>query len=84
MTAGLGNEFNLQRKENGIIKRSTTLPQEYKDIANEIGLPVETYGELAFIKQALDQSSEGREEYAMFYKKVLMVGLDSEVLLNLR
>jgi hypothetical protein len=84
MMAGLGNEFNLQRKKESTIGRATSLPQEYKDIAEEVGLPIETYGELAFIKHALDQSTEGRENYQVLYRRLLMVGLEPDVLLKLR
>ena len=84
MAPGLGNEFNLQRQAESVIGRSTALPREFVELAFEAGIPIETYGELAFIKQALDQSTEGRENYQALYRKLLMAGLEPDILLKLR
>lgn len=52
---GLINEYKinvlLAGKKNLTIDRSTTLPEKYVSILSSFGVPVKTYGELAFASQ---------------------------------
>lgn len=85
MTPSFGNEFNLYTKEKNKIVRSTQLPVEYRQIADTLNLPVTTYGDLAFIKMALDQSpnSESRAPYRTLFSNLLAIGFEPSVLNNL-
>jgi len=78
----LCNEFHLNRTEKSKIARGTPLPSEYKVIADEFGLPMETYGDLAFAKQALDQApeAESRKPYKILFKELYKVGFEYNML----
>jgi hypothetical protein len=54
-TPGLGNEFFIQFAEKNKINKTTELPHEYIEIIDSLGLPVVTYGDLAFVKNALEE-----------------------------
>jgi hypothetical protein len=41
-----------------IITRSTPLPESYKDIAKDLGIEVNTYGDLAFIQLDVERKPE--------------------------
>lgn len=84
-TPGFGNEFNLYREKQDKIGKSTELPAEYKQVANTLNLPVFTYGDLAFIKMALDQSpnSEARAPYKVLFHNLMAIGFEPSVLNNL-
>ena len=84
ISLGLGNEFNLVREQRKIITRDTPLPNEYKKVAEEMGISIDTYGDVAFIKQALDISSSGREDYLSMYKKLLMYGFEPSLLEDIK
>lgn len=86
MTQGMGNEFLSYRAEKNKIDKSTELPQEYLEIVNSMDLPVNTYGDLAFIKNALDEApdNEARAPYKQLLEKLSAIGFDVLVLKDLR
>lgn len=85
LTPGFGNEFNTYYINKRKISKSTELPPEYKQIADTLQLPVATYGDLAFIKMALEQSpdSESRAPYRLLFSNLKEIGFEPAVLNNL-
>ncbi len=86
MTPGLGNEFYLYRTEQNRIDKTTQLPNEYKEIIESLGLPVSTYGDLAFAKLALDQAPESpsRAPYKQLFNQLFAVGFELEIIKDLK
>lgn len=84
-TPGFGNEFNTYRTKKARVSKSTQLPIKYQQCADELNLPVATYGDLAFIKMAIDQSpdSESRAPYKILFKDLIALGFEPETLNNL-
>jgi hypothetical protein len=82
MISGIGNEFYFEREKNNQITRSSVLPDEYKSLAESIGINVNTYGELAFIKKALDQApdSESRAPYRKLFLHLRSLGFEESTL----
>jgi hypothetical protein len=76
------NEFHLDKKEKQKITRSTPLPPVYQTVIDNLDMGVMTYGELAFVKQALDQSpeSKSREPYKVLFKELYRVGFTYNML----
>lgn len=81
-TPGFGNEFNQYRKKKQKIVKSTELPTKYQSIINDLDLQANTYGDLAFIKMALDQSpnSVAMEPYKLLFTKLVALDFETEVL----
>jgi hypothetical protein len=84
-TPGFGNEFNVYRNKKIKIIKSTELPIKYQQLADTLNLPVSTYGDLAFIKMALDQTkdSEARAPYKKLFNNLIAIGFEPNVLNNL-
>ncbi|HLG27922.1 MAG TPA: hypothetical protein VI423_09075, partial [Paenisporosarcina sp.] len=84
-TSSFGNEFNIYREQRAKIIKTTELPAEYKQVADTLSLQVSTYGDLAFIKMALDQSpnSESRTPYKVLFHNLMALGFEPSVLNNL-
>ena len=82
MTSGLGNEFYFFKKENEKITRSTLLPPEYRSIADTLSVNVSTFGDLAFIVQAVKQSpnSKSREPYKILLEHLKSLGFEESEL----
>src|SRR6266404_6885184 len=80
MTAGFCNEFHFERSENEIIKRSSDLPENYKDIAKSLNISVSTYGDLAFIKMAADRTNDLNNPNVQYLKNLENVGFKLSVL----
>lgn len=76
------NEFWLHQKEKETVDRSTTLPSKYKEIVQELNLPIQTFGDLAFAKKVMDQT--GQEEYRDLFNRLCMRGFEYRVLEDLR
>jgi len=76
------NEFHLDRIEKNKITRGTPLPAEYKLIADSLDLPMETFGDLAFAKQALDEApeAESRKPYKILFTELYKVGFEYTIL----
>lgn len=86
MTPGLGNKFLAYRSDKNRIERSTELPADYISLIESMGLYAETYGDLAFIKQSIDQNPN--DEAKIIQKKMLnklyAFGLTDNILNNLK
>ena len=84
-TPSFGNEYFLYKIEKAKITKTTELPPEYKKVADTLNLPVSTYGDLAFVKMALDQSpdSEARAPYRALLNNLVSIGFEPSVLNNL-
>lgn len=82
MTAGLVNEFQFKKSESEIIKRSTELPNHYKEIANTLNVPVNTYGDLAFVKMSYDKAKAKGDNnaYVQFFTVLISYGFNIEIL----
>ena len=82
-TAGFANEFYFARTEGVIIKRSTVLPNDYKRLADQLGVPANTYGDLAFIKMAAEQVTDKNNPYCLLFANLEAMGFDSKILQEL-
>lgn len=84
-TPGFGNEFSLFREEQAKIAKSTELPKEYRQVADTLDLPATTYGDLAFIKMALEQSPDADDmsSYRLLFQNLMAIGFEPSVLNNL-
>ena len=80
MTPGFCNEFNFERSENQVIKRSSSLPNNYKEIADSLNISVSTYGDLAFIKMAADRTNDLNNPNVQFLKNIQAMGFELSVL----
>jgi len=78
LTSGFGNEFYFDRKQAPKIKRSTELPDDYKRVATTLGVSASTYGDLAFIKMAADQSQSS--PYNVLFANLEAMGFDLDIL----
>jgi len=83
-TADFCNEFKLIVQAKKKIDRTTELPPDYKQIVDDLDLPVNTFGDLAFAKQALDVNSDGKKVYEQMFNKLYAVGFNIQMLQNLR
>ncbi len=86
MTPGLGNEFYFFLKKKNKIDKSTELPKEYQEIANNLELPVTTYGDLAFVKHALEEepNNETRAPYKELFSQLYSIGFDPVILKDMK
>lgn len=83
---GLGNEFLAAKAKAKIINKTTSLPKEYQDIVNQFDLPIQTYGDLAFAKNAVEESpeDESRAPYKTMLNQLYCLGLEPSVLNGLK
>jgi hypothetical protein len=84
-TPGFANEFDAAKVAASKITKTTPIPEEYLQVAQMMELEVATYGDLAFIKMAVDQSdnSESRMPYKKLLNHLSSIGLDLNLLNNL-
>ena len=76
-TAGLANEFYEYKTKKEKITRSSPIPSSYKDMAQECGVQVQTFGDLAFIKMAIDsRNDDSIKNYKVFFDKLYSIGFD--------
>jgi hypothetical protein len=80
---GLGNEFFMQKAEKEKIERNTLLPEDYKTIAEQVGIPADTFGDLAFIKMA-QKSNTNSAIYDEFFSKLYSVGFEDEMIKDIK
>lgn len=83
ITAGVCNEFKAHCAKNNKIIRSTPFPPKYLSIAESLGISkeeVSTYGDVAFVKMAIEQDPEGRDTYREFIRHIESFGFDSKIL----
>jgi hypothetical protein len=74
LTNGFANEFKFFQKKEKEFDRSTQVPESYKHIAKEIGVDIETYGDLAFIMLAAESNSDSK--YKVLIGNLELLGLD--------
>ncbi len=80
MTPGFCNEFHFEQSEGEIIKRSSYLPNNYKQIAESLNISVSTYGDLAFIKMAADRTNDLNNPHVQFIKNIQAAGFELSIL----
>ena len=75
------NEFLYKRNEKLKPTRSTEIPPEYKSIAETLGVNVSTYGDLAFIKTAINQDNNNSyKEYKKLFMHLKSLGFEESIL----
>jgi hypothetical protein len=78
---GVVNEYKinvlLSNDRESSIDRSAFLPEKYKNVFEEIGMTINTYGELAFIHQMDD------EKVAAAFSRIELIGFDKSKLENI-
>ncbi len=70
------NEFNQYKIEKNKISRSTLLPQDYKEIADNLGVYARTFGDLAFAKGSIDSMPT----YKSLFNELYKVGFEFDML----
>lgn len=78
------NEFNTYFVEKNRIYRHTELPVEYKQIAQSLNIPVNTFGDLAFAKSAIDLGSDQNCLYQSFFHELYKIGFEFDMIQSLR
>lgn len=80
------NEFHLAWTEMNKIKRTTQLPENYRNIAKELSIPVRTFGDLEFAKQIVDSDPEDEETqiYHTLFHELYKVGFEFDMLKELK
>lgn len=71
--------FNFAQKRDKTTK-STELPKEYQEVINLLNLSVGTWGDLLFVKQAVDANPIGREEYQKMFNELYKIGFEFNML----
>jgi hypothetical protein len=61
LTSGFFNEFTQFYHKKETITRSTLLPQSFIKIADDFGITITTYGDLAFVQMAAERNPEDRD-----------------------
>jgi hypothetical protein len=83
LNSGFVNEFFFARQKKEQITRSTIIPQQYKEIAEQLGIVVETYGDLAFLQMAVESRNDKGPNY-IFLANLEAVGLNLNSLKELK
>lgn len=83
-TPQLANEFQIFHAESKKIRRSSPLPEEYQKLADNMEIGISTFGELAFIKLALEANNgDDLQKYNEFMNCLYSICFDENVLNNL-
>lgn len=84
-TPGFANEFSNFKIEKARVTKTTELPIEYRQVAEMFELEVATYGELAFIKMAAEETPdcESCAPYVKLLHHLSVIGLDLSILNSL-
>lgn len=69
LTPGFGNEFLALKRKKDTVTKTSKLPAHLLKVAEELFIPVETYGDLSFIVEMVKKEPE-RESYKQY--KMLM------------
>ena len=84
LTPGLANDFAFyKRNKKDEYTRSDKVPDTYSNIADELGVTISTFGDLAFIKMAVD-AGNGSEEHATLLGNLELLGLDLDSLKDMQ
>jgi hypothetical protein len=86
LAKGIMNDFLKIQAEKKRITKSTPLPEEFKSFIDFYEIPASTYGDLQFIKNALDQDSESesRQPYKKLLEQLSTIGLKLDILDKLK
>jgi hypothetical protein len=82
-TLRMCNEFKSIFKKRTQITKSTDIPSNYQTIISNLGLSINTYGDLAFVKMALDKDdseSDSYDVYRKLFSELREIGFDECVL----
>lgn len=83
-TAGMANEFFQKKAAKDRITRSSIIPDSYKQVANECGVSAATYGDLAFIKMAINsRDDDSIKNYREFFDRLYSIGFEDVVIKEL-
>jgi hypothetical protein len=74
-TRQIVRKFKAQYRKKHRITRSTVLPAEFLQLANDYQVDVNTYGDLAFAKRAVDDSPGQYPNYAVYLTQLEKLGL---------
>jgi len=84
-TEKIVQQYRAEFKKRHVITKSTELPNDFIDIASQLELPLNTYGDLYFVKAAIDQDPD-REDftiYKQFLSQIKDKGFNEEILKSL-
>jgi hypothetical protein len=75
-------KFKKESRKNNRITRATILPEKYKVIVSNLELDVNTYGDLAFAKVAIqdDPNNNVYDVYGKLFTELKTIGFDESVL----
>ena len=79
------NEFNIYYAKQNKVVKSTSVPDEYKEIANKLNIPISNYGDLAFAHMAINKKSDfidhgGLKPYVELFDKLKEIGFEPSIL----
>ena len=77
------NEFAYAVKKNNKIVRSKALPPAYITIAQDLGIDVNTYGDLAFLQMAIEKNKEKDTPRYILLSNLELLGLDLKELMEM-
>ncbi len=85
LTPGFGNEFiDYRNRKKNSWDRSTEVPEMFKSIAKELGISINTYGDLAFIQMAAERNNDKNSPHYILLGNLEIIGLDLEKLKGLK
>ena len=81
-TDALIRGFKQEFRKTSKLTRATRLPENYLSIAASLSINVNTYGDLAFAKQAIDDNpkSQAMQVYCKLFDALKSVGFDEKIL----
>jgi hypothetical protein len=81
-TANFMFEFKKKLRRDSKITRATKLPDSYKNILENLSIDVNTYGDLAFAKIAIDNDPGNNDLaiYSKMFNELKNIGFDDSVL----
>lgn len=82
-TKNICDKFKDYYRKNNKITRSSELSSDFIEAAKEFDIQVTTYGDLAFIKLALDKNQSAYQDYFNYFSKIKQLGFDEAILENL-
>lgn len=83
-TSEFVNDFLFQRKKAKQISRTMEVPENYKEIASQFGIDINTYGDLAFLKLSVDRGSDKTGTHSVLLGNLEALGLDINQLKELK
>lgn len=84
--ASFANQFLDQAKKAKQITRTTPLPIEYKSIVDFFKAPVETFGDLAFVKKVIESNPEDDDSinFKKMFSNLVSIGFKEELIKDLK